>query len=372
MAKNICIFSDGTGQGGSNRHPGSTNVWKLFKACEHADPVRQVCSYDAGLGAPDADWTRWAYNLLSQATGLGISRNIKDCYRFLLEEFEPGDRIFLFGFSRGAYTVRSLGGVLKLCGVPTGWRTLKGKAARAACDLLIEEAIEKVYKHYGASDDAKAERRRRGQQFRTDHACLDAVPHFIGVWDTVRALGLPGTSGIVLWRHAFHDATLDERVPHARQALSIDENRATFAPEIWESTPADVAAGRIRQSWFAGVHSDIGGGYTDDARLSEITLAWIVDEATSLPEGERLVVDRSKLPSLTDDHALGLQHDERFPYGVFREGTREQFHLPPWLDRGTIADPSVIARIQAAEARSVRGSAPYRPVAIESRRPALW
>src|SRR5262249_39503087 len=119
MAKNIVLLSDGTGQGASMPKAERTNVWKLWDATKKADPANQVTFYDEGLGAEHKrEWWRWAYDLASRATGLGISQNIKDCYTALIEYYEPSDRVFLFGFSRGAFTVRSLGGVLSLCGIP--------------------------------------------------------------------------------------------------------------------------------------------------------------------------------------------------------------------------------------------------------------
>jgi uncharacterized protein (DUF2235 family) len=120
MAKNILIFSDGTGQGASMPKEERSNVWRLWNATKDAAPKdQQITFYDEGLGAEHKqEWWRWGYDLLSKATGLGVSQNIKDCYVALIEFYEPGDRVFLIGFSRGAYTVRSLGGVLSLCGIP--------------------------------------------------------------------------------------------------------------------------------------------------------------------------------------------------------------------------------------------------------------
>jgi uncharacterized protein (DUF2235 family) len=142
MAKNILIFSDGTGQGAGMPADKRSNVWKLWTATEKAAPGQQIAFYDEGLGAEHKkEWWRWAYDLASKATGLGISQNIKDCYVALIELYEPGDRVFLFGFSRGAYTVRSLGGVLSLCGIP---QQKDGKSARgdkAVRTALAEEAV---------------------------------------------------------------------------------------------------------------------------------------------------------------------------------------------------------------------------------------
>jgi uncharacterized protein (DUF2235 family) len=212
MPKNIVILSDGTGQGASMPKAERTNVWKLWDATKKADLANQVTFYDEGLGAEHKrEWWRWAYDLASRATGLGISQNIKDCYTALIEYYEPGDRVFLFGFSRGAFTVRSLGGVLSLCGIPrldaagNSPRDRQNKKGRLA---LVEEAVEKVYKQYGDNEKEK-ERIALGAEYRAryDSFSIEAsdppFPYFIGVWDTVRALGIPGSSGLVFWRHAF-------------------------------------------------------------------------------------------------------------------------------------------------------------------------
>src|SRR3954463_2613758 len=168
MAKNIVIYSDGTGQGASLPAAVRSNVWKLWNATKDAAPGRQIAFYDEGLGAEHkTEWWRWAYDLASKATGLGISQNIKDCYVALIEFYEPGDRVFLIGFSRGAYTVRSLGGVLSLCGIPQHDRTGKSvrpsanaskadqEAAKSLRTAVAEEAVSKVYQHYGNDEKTK-------------------------------------------------------------------------------------------------------------------------------------------------------------------------------------------------------------------------
>ena len=158
MSKNIIIFSDGTGQaGGINFDEVRTNVYKLYRACRvgpdtRIDPAEQVAFYDAGLGSAadgghlDFGWMRKIYNLLSMATGLGITANIIDCYAAIIRLYEEGDRIFLIGFSRGAYTVRSLAGVIAFCGVPR--RLLGGHALPldvAGSRKLAEYAVREVY-----------------------------------------------------------------------------------------------------------------------------------------------------------------------------------------------------------------------------------
>ena len=352
MPKTICIFSDGTGQGGVERGTTNSNVFALYHVVKNADPTRQFAFYDPGLGShkdgAEVGWWRWGYNLLSQATGLGISRNIKDCYGALLKVFEEGDRIFLFGFSRGAYTVRSLGGVLKLCGVPrhdgAGRSSRKNREARLA---LVQEAVDTVYKTYGDAE----ERKRLGTAYRTKYRSVEIAPAFIGVWDTVRALGLPGTGDIFFWRHEFHDATLDGRVPCARQALAIDEARDAYAPVLWEELPADRESGRIRQLWFTGVHSDIGGSYPEKG-LSDIALEWIVGEAKKL--NPPLLIDDAALPLAGD--ALALQHDELVTSWLpWRRGLRR-------LSGRDLIAQSVKTRFEAPDVPFVdKTRRPYRP-----------
>jgi uncharacterized protein (DUF2235 family) len=366
MAKNVLIFSDGTGQGSSMPAEELTNVCKLWNATKDAAPGRQVAFYDPGLGAKDASWWRWGHDLVSQATGLGISQNIKDTYDALIANYDPGDHVFLFGFSRGAYTVRSLGGVMTLCGIPTrdaaGRNPRTDQAARAA---LVEEAVSKVYKIYG--DDAKKEQRRAaGAKYRDAYKChtIDnsnpPFPYFIGVWDTVRALGVPGSSGLILWRHAFHDATLNPKVPFARHALSIDENREVFEPVLWEETEADKN-GRIKQVWFAGVHSDVGGGYPESG-LSDLALDWMVQEATSVPNP--VIVDRAKL-RLSGSHKA-KQHNERTSWGhLWKEGTREKW-APDILKESEIGN-----RFKEANVPHMDGDRPYRPKSLSKHRTYL-
>lgn len=383
MPKNICIFSDGTGQGGSADASTHSNVYRLYLACRGFDATRQDCFYDPGLGAKGEDrrsWMRLAHDKLSQATGLGITRNIKDCYAAIVQVYDPGDRIFLFGFSRGAYTVRSLGGVLGLCGVPSARKGRPLRRAGAAIETLdvrapppdvaaaVEDAVETVYKAYGSRDEDRQRRMSLAAAYSREHGSAKAYPHFIGVWDTVRALGLPGVSDLFAFRHAFHDSTLSASVPHARHALSVDERRKVFHPVLWDATPTDIASGRIRQVWFPGVHSDVGGSYADDRGLGDISLAWMIEEARSIAE-PLLVKDDAFQPPLAPD-ATGAQHDEtakRFNLWSIEE--RQDFHDEPFLGFAGIADPAVYDRLAAPAVPHPDGVKPYRPPALRNRLP---
>ena len=218
MPKNILIFSDGTGQaGGLTADQTLSNVYKLYRATRigpenRIDPDRQFAFYDPGLGT-DVDAsasvrTRLARRIrafASSATGAGLGHNIADCYEAILRAYEEGDRIFLFGFSRGAYTARCVAGVLGLCGVPTraadgGPLPRTGRALRA----IAHEAVHAVYEHGSgrARSEFRVERKELARRFRAKYASgksqANVVPYFVGVFDTVAALGTSGLRRLAL------------------------------------------------------------------------------------------------------------------------------------------------------------------------------
>lgn len=218
MPKNIAIFSDGTGQAGGRRpEQRLSNIYKLYRASRvdpqnDIDPAQQVAFYDAGLGTDEdagASWlktVRMLRKILGSATGRGISHNISECYSFIIDHWQPEDRIWLFGFSRGAYTARCVANVIALCGVPTrdGDQPLQRFSKRSK--QIAREAVERVYEH-GAGhpladfEDERNELARRFRaQFGSDRRGLPNVsPYFIGVFDTVAALGARGWRRAGLW-----------------------------------------------------------------------------------------------------------------------------------------------------------------------------
>jgi uncharacterized protein (DUF2235 family) len=211
MAKNIIVFSDGTGQvGGLRPDERRSNIYKLYRATRcgpdtDIDPAAQVTFYDAGLGSMPPEGAffvvrayRWLHNLFSLATGLGITTNIIECYCAILSMWEPGDRIFLFGFSRGAYTVRCLAAVLSMCGVPTTMADGKTSLRRDANSIkkIANEAVKKVYQHVSSPADEKYVDQRKAlalrfrKKYNSDAGGVpNANPYFIGVFDTVASLG---------------------------------------------------------------------------------------------------------------------------------------------------------------------------------------
>jgi uncharacterized protein (DUF2235 family) len=220
VGRNILIFSDGTGQaGGISVDENRSNIYKLYKATRvgpdsSINPAEQIAYYDAGLGSrPPSGGSfktlyRMAHNFVSQATGFGLTTNIIDCYEMIIRHWRPGDRIFLFGFSRGAYTVRCLGGVLANCGVPTRWN--KDQPMRfdsASIRKIAKYAVRNVYQHTASVERTKAtprqnelldQRAELAKQFREKHGVdleneKSNYPFFIGVFDTVAAVASKGS-----------------------------------------------------------------------------------------------------------------------------------------------------------------------------------
>ena len=258
MSKNIVVFSDGTGQEGGKKN--NTNIYKLFNMIEDRTS-RQVAFYHPGLGT---GWQKISGNV----GGMGFSRNVCDCYRFIFEHFEADDQIFLFGFSRGAATVRSLSSFTHYIGILPKSRP---------------ELIERAYKIYENHKEAK--RKNKAKEFVLRHHTMWTKIKFLGCYDTVAALGIPNKGASVILdnipglEHKFHNFTLSETVENAYHALAIDDERKTFHPILWEAK-IDESYQTMRQVWFAGMHTDVGGGYREQ-NLSDIPLAWMIQQATS-------------------------------------------------------------------------------------------
>lgn len=257
--RRLVICADGTWNTPDKQQngvPTPTNVMKMARAvCPVADDgASQIVYYQSGVGT--------GFGLLDKVLGgglgVGLDRNICDCYRFLVDNHQTGDQIFLFGFSRGAFTARSLGGLIRKCGVLRPNETHR-----------IPEAF-RFYRGDVHPNDAEAVR------FRAAHS-TEVDIQMIGVWDTVGSLGIPGRLRVLARRkYEFHDVTLSSRVRNAFHALSIDEKRRAFAPTLWGTAPNPGQ--NFEQVWFAGVHSNVGGGY-EDAGLSDLAFAWMVEKA---------------------------------------------------------------------------------------------
>ena len=265
---------DGNGDEDGNTN---TNVRRLHEAVLPRDGggTVQEAWYDRGVG------TEWYNRLAGGVAGVGLSRNIRQGYRHLAEHYEDGDEIYVFGFSRGAYTARSLVGLIRNCGI-----------LKEPDDMLVHEAylIYRTRDDGADSEQAKAFRREFARPGNVEIKCL-------GVWDTVGALGIPVQSFGFFNRHfyEFHDTKLSSTVKNAFQALAIDEHRQEYEATLW--SPSERPDQRIEQAWFPGAHSNIGGGYPDDV-LADVTLAWMFERARSCG----LALDPQAKPVLGEQH----------------------------------------------------------------------
>lgn len=266
MPKRIVICADGTWNSpdqkdGGELHPSNVTKTALCIAPYDKNGKPQIVFYDKGVG------TEWYDRIRGGVSGVGISRKIKQAYCFLVDNYENGDEVFLFGFSRGAYTVRSTVGLIRNCGL----------LHKENCDK-----IESAYDLYRRRDDKSHPAAIEAVLFRKTFS-REIPIKFIGVWDTVGALGIPVKNLDVfnrLLNIEFHDVKLSSIVENAFQALAIDEMREPFQPCIWEQQNQTMGQQQMEQVWFTGVHSNIGGGYADSG-LSDIAFLWMNDKAAA-------------------------------------------------------------------------------------------
>jgi uncharacterized protein (DUF2235 family) len=283
--KNIVICSDGTGN--TTIKGRGTNVFKLFEAVDvnghRTDPRlrRQLTFYDDGVGTQELRWIR----AFAGATGYGLSRNVKRLYRELCRVYEPGDDIYLFGFSRGAFTVRTLAGLIADCGIisPAEYSTerefrAQARAAYKAYRRKYGALLTRMLPRHGMTADEF-----RARYARRDHDGQPLRPRIrlLGVWDTVDAVGLPFRLAdfwnSVIWQFKFKTTTLSDIVDKGCHALALNDDRGSFRPVLWNE-PADSPNTHIEQVWFAGAHSNVGGGYPQQG-MSLVALDWMMAKA---------------------------------------------------------------------------------------------
>ncbi|MDF3311610.1 DUF2235 domain-containing protein [Rhodococcus sp. T2V] len=259
--KHLVICCDGTWKRADEQNV--SNIEKIARAIDPVPPggPPQVVYYTSGVGTGA---TR-AERMFGGAFGLGLDAAIIGAYRFLALNYEPGDEVYVFGFSRGAYTARSLVGMIAAIGLLTPDGVVRNRLGSAIT----------VYRNRprpGANPHPEAV--KAVDDFREFcYSDTDVKIRFLGVFDTVGSLGVPGVSGR---KYRFHNVELTAQVAYARQALALDERRRPFAPSVWRQ--GDNTRTDVKQVWFEGVHTDIGGGYPDSA-LSDLTLTWMIDEA---------------------------------------------------------------------------------------------
>ena len=322
MAKNIVICSDGTGNTAIKDR--GTNVFKIFESVDlnghRFDPKLdpQIAIYDDGVGTERFK----PLKVFAGATGWGLGRNVRQLYKELCRVYDPGDRIYLFGFSRGAFTVRTLAGLIARCGIIEAKK--QPTAAKFETTVrLAYKTYRKMYRTVLMELFAGKPAMDASRAFQEKY-CHRQAPevHFIGVWDTVDAVGLPFHIGdlinSMIYRFKFPDQQLCPQIKHAYHALSLDDERDAFHPLLWEMHPKATDQ-EVEQIWFAGAHSNVGGGYPKQG-MSLVALDWLMQKAREAKpaggEGLRFVeADRAYVHSHANvDDKL---YDPRAGLGMF-------------------------------------------------------
>lgn len=288
--KRIIVCCDGTwldSSGGlmSKKLPIPSNVTRISQAIKptSSDGVQQVVFYQAGIGSTG----NFINKIIGGATAEGLSENIRTAYSFIALNYSTGDEIYLFGFSRGAFTARSIAGLIDGVGLLT----------KQGLDYLAE-----VFKDFEHREDpnykpaypdtpivdkpSALDPRYKAGLKKKGLSRLDIPIKVVGVWETVGSLGIPRIEWLERLRlqtkstkeFLFYDTSLNNNIEHAFQALALDEHRAAFSPAVWEKPRGNET--NLRQVWFSGVHTNIGGGYADQGQAN-ITLAWMMSQVSS-------------------------------------------------------------------------------------------
>ncbi|MFQ6393924.1 DUF2235 domain-containing protein [Nocardia sp. KC 131] len=365
--KRLVVCCDGTWKAESSSTV--SNIIKIAQTIRFdtpgptGEPIQQWVSYVSGPGARGF----LADRLMGGAFGLGLEANLSSAYWHLALNWEPGDEIYIFGFSRGAYTARSLAGLIGRIGIMTPEAMIDGKYPQALA-IHQQAAPERTTRNPDPPEP------QEWIDFRREHCRHPAKIDFLGVFDTVGALGVPGLTSL---RHKFHDVKLSSNVHCARQALAIDERRRNFEPCLWQ-VPIEPEVkyrkhfDRVKQVWFAGVHSDVGGGYAE-CGLSDLTLQWMVAEAESVG----LAFDRERLEGLSKRcRAEGAKHLELHKslgigyrilnvFRTLRNPRSQRFHWDSWRRLSMPTDRCV--RI----ASSTQDDVDYQPVNLRRWRAEL-
>jgi uncharacterized protein (DUF2235 family) len=294
VPKNIALFIDGTNNKCVDpKRLESTNVCKLYNAA--SETASQLKKYVTGVGVGRR-------RIAGKVGGAGTRGNVQEAYGFLSENYRPGDNVYLFGFSRGALAARSLAGFADSVGLLLAGTKL--------------EYVDEAYALYEDGMDGAHSRLRKLLRKMTGKEQPDieegtVLPiYFIGVWDTVAALGLPGRGKRLSAPFtSYHQTELPSNVTYARHALSLHDLRRSFEPLLWMRTSPRNPKQSLRQVWFAGAHADVGGGY-DKTHWSDIALDWMTEEATNV--GFQIA---KPFPSRTAAVTTAIHHEIK---GVFR------------------------------------------------------
>jgi len=304
MQKRIVICADGTWNRPEKdlKKDFPTNVLKLARAIKPfgEDKIPQQVFYDWGVGS-------YYDPVIGGATGRGLNKNIMDDYRYIVQNFSSGDELYLFGFSRGAYTVRCLCGLINNCGI------VKRKDA---------SLIQKAFNHYKRNGASYTPEGKESIKFRNKHSHESREVKFVGVWDTVGAMGIPiSFLGLFDDKDEFYDTKIGKNIRIARHAMAIDEHRSDFEPTIWRHRQNMD----LKQVWFAGAHADIGGSYKLDkngAVLADNALGWIIREARN----SGLTIEKHLKPMVNESPMAKIHNSRRSFYRVKKPYFRKIDH----------------------------------------------
>lgn len=343
--KNVVVCCDGTA---NEFATDKTNVLRLFSVLERSS--RQTAGYFPGIGTMEppgalSDVGRRVTRGLARAVGYGLETEIRNAYAFVMQHYEEGDVLYLFGFSRGAYTVRAVASLLRMYGLLP-----QSSAAMLPYAIRLLTSVNDVKGDAGRWFNV-------AKDFKASFPMVECKPHFVGVWDTVSSVGwianplrLPYTAS-------------NPDIAHGRHVVSIDERRAFFRTNLWVPQPNSVQD--LKQVWFAGVHSDVGGGYPEaEGALSKVSLRWMLREAAECG----LLTDEAKVESVTRDaNANALMHDSLTPLwwpAEFVPKSHWNGRLESWkLNRGrkrAIPDGALIH----SSVRNRNGYAPELPSSV--------
>ncbi|MGE0225127.1 MAG: DUF2235 domain-containing protein [Acetobacteraceae bacterium] len=373
MGRNIVLFSDGTGNSAASA--AKTNVWRVYDALDLTG-TDQIATFDDGVGTSSVSILR----ILGLALGIGVKRNVLDLYKYLCRTYRKGDRVYMFGFSRGAFTIRVLCGLIARQGlVACDSDEHLDRAALAAYRTYRTQAfnVPVLLKPFRGIRDAFVAVRNgvlgRPEEVKRRRCEID----FVGVWDTVAAYGLPIDELTIavdrwVWPMRFRDQKLLDAVKVARQALSLDDDRRTFFSIPWDEKEAPRPYGqalsrqRLLQVWFAGVHANVGGGYPDD-RLAYVPLVWMMGEAQRFG----LHFDQEKLATYRRIASFsGSIYDARAGLGVFyryQPRTLSRLMPPPDRDPATGESSCRVPLVHGSVIqRMAFGADRYAPISIDT------
>ncbi|MCG7980172.1 MAG: DUF2235 domain-containing protein [Candidatus Thiodiazotropha endolucinida] len=372
MTRKLILCSDGTGNSGGKAR--GTNVWRFYKAVDTHPNLGQLTFYQDGVGTQAFK----LFRLLGGAFGYGLKANIREMYHFLVHNYQPGDDIYLLGFSRGAFTVRALAYMVTVCGVAKAdgdpqeterridhamkryldWRkeirkfritALTPSTGKRFGQVPLEQLV-RAYRELGHKPLTEVleeqEKKWPEKESGDDDLVYRPIIRFIGVWDTVDAVGLPIdelTEFLDWWFHfRFYSYDRFPIAGHNYHALSLDDERHTFHPLMWDES-LQVKGQKIEQVWFSGVHSNVGGGYAKD-EMAYVSLDWMMEKA----EGCGLKLLKSSRTEASEQARVnGKIYDSRAGLAsYYRYKPREVDQICDQANAPVLLHESVFQRIQ--------------------------